>query len=665
MAQIFAIASGNFNNSTIWDSGSVPTSADDVYANGFTVTLNTNATVSSLRNSASGTYVPAIATPAMTSNSTPSGVVTGSAVSSGALWNVFDQSVSTGILTSSSLNAAVVQYQFPSAKTIIRYAIYTNTSNIARNPATWTFDGSNNGSTWTTLHSVTGAALALSSWYNYTFTNTTGYTYYRLNITAVQTAGQYPSFNELQMTESSSAATGGNVGGSFILPDGVTFTSTNGIVPGTLTPVLTYAGTTSATLYSAFFPTAATTGTTVNIEHTGTGNLIMYGNITGTHAYGGTTGTLSGIKISSNGTLTLNGSFTGLINTNSGVMNIRFIDVVGNNSTVNINGNINGTASSGSATSSAHPVYVSATSATINVTGNIVGGSRTGTANAVPVSCVNIVGSANVTVVGNVTGGSVTTVTTAATHGIFSTGGSIVVNGDVTGGTGPNDSTSCGIRTAGSVNITGTISSNTCQAVLVEGNSNLTITGNVTSNNAIAVSSSASTSTNNIAGNVTAGTAPCIYASSTATNIITGNLTNGTSGAMAFWGQKLYLGTSGSRTWTFYNTSAAAKILYTADLVSPAGSQPSVTDVRSGTTYALGTLTGTCVIPPKNSVTSGVPVDNTVGTALLTLSTLQTYAQAVWNTQTSAITTSGSIGERLKEASTVAITGQQIAGFDI
>jgi hypothetical protein len=83
------------------------------------------------------------------------------------------------------------------------------------------------------------------------------------------------------------------------------------------------------------------------------------------------------------------------------------------------------------------------------------------------------------------------------------------------------------------------------------------------------------------------------------------------------------------------------------------GQMPAITDVRFGTSYASGALTGVAYIPSAGSVAFGVPVDNTTGTAVLT-------ASAIFDTLTSTMTTSGSIGERLANASTVAVTGQQI-----
>jgi hypothetical protein len=55
MANVFATKTGTWSDVTVWNTGALPTSADDVYANNFTVTINQNVTVLSLRTtSASG-----------------------------------------------------------------------------------------------------------------------------------------------------------------------------------------------------------------------------------------------------------------------------------------------------------------------------------------------------------------------------------------------------------------------------------------------------------------------------------------------------------------------------------------------------------------------------------------------------------------------------------
>lgn len=50
MANVWAIKSGDWSDTTVWNTGALPTSADDVYANNFNVNVNQNITVNSLRN---------------------------------------------------------------------------------------------------------------------------------------------------------------------------------------------------------------------------------------------------------------------------------------------------------------------------------------------------------------------------------------------------------------------------------------------------------------------------------------------------------------------------------------------------------------------------------------------------------------------------------------
>jgi hypothetical protein len=50
MAVRYAVATGNWSDTATWDGGTLPTSDDDVYANGYTVTIDVDVTVLSLRN---------------------------------------------------------------------------------------------------------------------------------------------------------------------------------------------------------------------------------------------------------------------------------------------------------------------------------------------------------------------------------------------------------------------------------------------------------------------------------------------------------------------------------------------------------------------------------------------------------------------------------------
>lgn len=57
MAERYAVQTGNWSDTATWNGGTLPTSSDDVYANGFTVTIDQDITVLSLRTGAGTTAV--------------------------------------------------------------------------------------------------------------------------------------------------------------------------------------------------------------------------------------------------------------------------------------------------------------------------------------------------------------------------------------------------------------------------------------------------------------------------------------------------------------------------------------------------------------------------------------------------------------------------------
>ncbi len=66
-------------------------------------------------------------------------------------------------------------------------------------PIAWTFEGSNNGSTWTTLDTRSGQAPTVGAWTTpYTFTNANPYTYYRINVTSAS-GGSIVHFYEIEL----------------------------------------------------------------------------------------------------------------------------------------------------------------------------------------------------------------------------------------------------------------------------------------------------------------------------------------------------------------------------------------------------------------------------------------------------------------------------------
>jgi hypothetical protein len=106
--------------------------------------------------------------------------------------------------------------------------------------------------------------------------------------------------------------------------------------------------------------------------------------------------------------------------------------------------------------------------------------------------------------------------------------------------------------------------------------------------------------------------------------------------------------------WQFRKYDLTTNTLYTPGVAT---GHPATNNVRTGIVYGpTNNLTGTCAVPPAAAVSVGVPVDNTVGTGYLN-------ATDIWNVPLASITTPNSIGERLKDASTVQSTGAQLAAF--
>jgi hypothetical protein len=91
------------------------------------------------------------------------------------------------------------------------------------------------------------------------------------------------------------------------------------------------------------------------------------------------------------------------------------------------------------------------------------------------------------------------------------------------------------------------------------------------------------------------------------------------------YAQKFILDTTPSVAKTRYalNGTGTYVDMFTAD---NSLTQAAPADVRNGTVYADGNLTGTCAVPAAASVAFGVPVDATTGTAALTPAAVWEYA---------------------------------------
>jgi len=198
------------------------------------------------------------------------------------------------------------------------------------------------------------------------------------------------------------------------------------------------------------------------------------------------------------------------------------------------------------------------------------------------------------------------------------------------------------------VNITGNVSAVRGRVIESTAPMTLTIVGSITSNS--------STDTANIN--------PPIFDNQQGSFIVfSGPFICGAWGTMPFDVKRVSLIPSSNSYFQFPNNSTnsantPSPPAPTTRLVSPGSAvdAPTPANVRDGVVYALGSLTGTLKVPSPNSVAFGVPTDDTTGLAVLT-------PEDVWNAQTSAMNTAGSIGNRLKNTATVDSTGDQIAAL--
>ncbi len=400
----FAITGGTFNTPSIWDTGVVPTGSEDAYANGFTIQVSGTVSCNTVRNDASNYYLVNTAIPLMTSNTTPSGIVTTTSQVAGLeAWKVFDRNTSTYWQTAGGVTSASITYQFSSTRIVKRYM--WKASSTATAPRDFTFQGSNDGISFTTLDTQTAINVGANGIFTSSLlANTTPYLYYRLSITTNNGASAIV-VTEFEMTESTSTSVGQIVGGTFNLLNGtnLTVTANTGVVVNSATAPVTFAlnSPNSATINGNIISPAISTNQAA-ISHTGTGTLNMNGN----HSNNSTGGRV--IQVTSGGILNVSGS------PNNGAIGISPTYDLSTTSSINITGNL--------INSGSFIIYHRGTG-TVNVNGNVSAGSSNPT--------IGLVSSSNCVVSGNVTG--ISTVSA-----ISNTGGAANINvtGAVTAGTG-------------------------------------------------------------------------------------------------------------------------------------------------------------------------------------------------------------------------------------
>jgi hypothetical protein len=407
------------------------------------------------------------------------------------------------------------------------------------------------------------------------------------------------------ITLRNSATTGVTEGGLFFLNNGVNVNISNSIIKaGSGTSLIVISQSNAASMNCPTMTLASGFGAFVVMQ---TSSSLNYTGSVQNPNVGG------GISHGSTGILNLSGSVT--TNFSNGNIGIS----ISNGGTLNVVGNvIGGTAAT------QQTILAQSPSCSINVIGNVIGG--TGNA-AVAIVLGQNTGNGNI---------------------------SLKVNGNVIGNGSAGISAAFGFS---NIVITGSLIDNGASAYIdtsFGAGSNLTVSGSVIGSRAAAATINKTTAGGNITviGPVYAGLSAGGIAAAAGNVFATGPFYN-VNNRNAVYAPIFQLISGSTPTWTFdTETYGEQRTLYTADYP---GNFPSSTDVRQGTVFGnTAQFTGTVAIPSTGSVLKGVPVDNVTGSASFT-------TQNVWNTPTSSLTASNSLGTRLRNTATVASDGILIA----
>ena len=267
---------------------------------------------------------------------------------------------------------------------------------------------------------------------------------------------------------------------------------------------------------------------------------------------------------------------------------------------------------------------------TLNIVANLIGGSNT--------SAIDVNAAATLNITGNLIGGG-------------------------------NTGKALNISASSIINITGQVRASTGGSAIFVNSANpqINVTGNVlldVGSSIPAINCQGVASYLKVIGTLSASNTSAVNSTSaSAINLFTGPFISSTTGILPFTCLRMHYIITSNSYYEFRDSSTNGALPPTTPapatkLVSPdtAVDAPIPANVRQGVSYALGTFTGTLKVPAPGSVALGVATDNTVGTAVLT-------PAAVWGYATASITDVNSIGARLKNASTVDTTGEQLTAF--
>jgi hypothetical protein len=267
-------------------------------------------------------------------------------------------------------------------------------------------------------------------------------------------------------------------------------------------------------------------------------------------------------------------------------------------------------------------VWKTAGTGTLNIIANLIGGASTSLNSPYTVRVSNTAtGVVNIT--GNLTGGTASGSSQAYSN---ITGSITNITGNITGGSGQT-----AITVSSEINLTGTIIGGSGVGVV-----GVLVNGNILNHVGIA---QASASASAIGCN----------APTTSTVICTGPFLR-SGNIVAIASQTLRINAAYNPYFEF-RKSDLSNVTY---MNQASLSFPAITNVRSGITYASGSMTGTMIVPSPSYVRLGIATDNTVGTAVITAADLFTQIAISPNP----------LAVRLRSVSTVGTTGQQLVTYN-
>lgn len=162
-------------------------------------------------------YVPTVAgavaqIPTMTAATTAGVTVSASNTNTGAglqVWYAADKAANTAWVTNNSITSGWWQVDFGASngKTCHSYSIQPRNGAINQSPLSWVLSGSNDGTNFTTLDTVSGeTAWTEGVVRNFTISTPANFRYYRITISAVQTGGIAIGIGEFELYSGGAAS---------------------------------------------------------------------------------------------------------------------------------------------------------------------------------------------------------------------------------------------------------------------------------------------------------------------------------------------------------------------------------------------------------------------------------------------------------------------------